>query len=112
MVWQAESGHLLERWEVNMSDKKGTQETIEVLQLVLTLVELLAKEIKGDGLQWTDAVKVVMSSEFQEKLGKAVAGFTEIPGEVDDLSGIEVIDLAEFALRATKTVLLNIGRAA
>ncbi|WP_141732396.1 hypothetical protein [Oligoflexus tunisiensis] len=95
-----------------MSEKKGTQETIEVLQLVLTLVELLAAEIKGDGLQWTDAVKVVMSPEFQEKLARALAGFTAIPGEVEDLSGIEMIDLAEFALRATKSVLLNIGRAA
>ncbi len=95
-----------------MSEKAGTKETMEMLQLVVTLTGLLAREIKGDGLQWTDVLKIVTSPEFQGKLAEAVSGFKEIPGEIQDLSGFEAIDLAEFALKATKSVLQSLGKAA
>lgn len=95
-----------------MVEKTGTKETMEMLQLVVTLTGLLAKEIKGDGLQWTDVLKIVTSSEFQSKLAETVSGFSDIPDEIQDLSGFEAIDIAEFALKATKAVLQNLGKAA
>jgi len=95
-----------------MVEKTGTKETMEMLQLVVTLTGLLAQEIKGDGLQWTDVLKIVTSADFQSRLAEAVSGFSDIPDEIQDLSGFEAIDIAEFALKATKTVLQNLGKAA
>lgn len=97
-----------------MSDVKGTKETFEMLQLVLTIAKLVTKEIRGDGLQWTDAIKIVTSSEFQAKLAEALGGLSEVPGELEDLGRSEGIDLAIFALKSAREVLaeLDTGRVA
>ncbi|MDQ3234537.1 MAG: hypothetical protein M3Q07_22260 [Pseudobdellovibrionaceae bacterium] len=96
-----------------MSEEKGIKETVEVLQVVLIVAELVFKELRGDGLQVTDAVKIALSSEFREKLAEAVAGAGEVPAELQDLSRIEAIDLALFALNGAKAIVANsLARAA
>jgi hypothetical protein len=97
-----------------MSDTKGTKETFEMLQLVLTIAKLVAKEMVGDGFQWTDVIKIVTSSEFQVKLAEALAGLSEVPEEIEDLGKAEGIDLAIFVLKSAREVLveLDIERAA
>ncbi len=95
-----------------MSEEKGVKETVEVLQVVLIVAELVCKELRGDGLQVTDAIKIAMSSEFREKLGEAVAGAGEVPAELQDLSRVEAIDLAIFALNSAKSIVTSFDRAA
>ena len=95
-----------------MEVKLGTKETMDMLELVLALAELVATEIKGDGLQWTDAIKIVMSTDFQGKLGEAISGFAEIPGEIEGLSALEGLDIAEFAIKGARSLLAKLEGAA
>jgi hypothetical protein len=85
---------------------------MNVLDLAFTTAELVVKEIAGDGLQWTDAIKILTSSEFQQKFAEVLAGFSDVPGEIRDLSTFEGLDLAEHALAGAKRVIVSFGRAA
>ncbi len=94
-----------------MSDTKGTKETVEMLNLVLTIAKLVVKELMTDGLQWTDAIKIVTGGEFQVKLAEAVAGLSEVPEEIADLDKVEGIDLAIRALESARELVAELQNA-
>jgi hypothetical protein len=92
-------------------EKQGIKETMEVLALVGVIAGFLAKELQGDGLQLTDAVKLVLKPDFQAKLAEAVSGVTSIAGEIEDLSKYEVLDLSEFVLKTTRGIVETLAQA-
>ncbi|MDQ3230805.1 MAG: hypothetical protein M3Q07_03210 [Pseudobdellovibrionaceae bacterium] len=95
-----------------MSDKQGTKETLEVIELVATLAGLIFKEIRGDGLQLSDAAKIVLSADFQMKLAEALAGITLVREEIDDLSVPEGFTIAKRLLTVAEDIVVSTSRAA
>ena len=95
-----------------MTDDRGPKETMEILGLVLTLAKLITKEVKGDGLQWSDAFKIITSPEFQVKMAEAVEGISQIPGEVKALSATQGLDIAGYLIKGTKELLDDLEAAA
>lgn len=95
-----------------MTETKGTNETMNVIKFVFAVAEAVAKEVSGDGLQWSDIPKIVTGPALQEALAAAISGFTDLPGEIKDLSTIEALDVAGQALDGAKRVIQAIGKAA
>ncbi len=95
-----------------MTEEKGPKETMEVLGLVLTLAKLVTKEVKGDGLQWSDAFKIITSPEFQVKIAEAVAGISDLPGEVRSLSARQGLGIAGYLIQGTEELLDELEAAA
>jgi hypothetical protein len=95
-----------------MGDKQGTKETLEVIELVAILAGLIFKEIRGDGLQLSDAARIVLSADFQTKLAEALGGITLVRAEVEDLSTAEGFVIARRLLTVAEDIVLTAGRAA
>jgi hypothetical protein len=95
-----------------MGEQQGTKETLEVIELVATLAGLIFKEIRGDGLQLSDAAKIVLSADFQAKLAEALAGITLVGAEIEDLSAAEGFVIAKRLLTAAEDIVVSTRRAA
>jgi hypothetical protein len=94
-----------------IQEKVGIKETVEMIALVGVVASLIAKELAGDGLQLSDAVKIIMKPEFQSKLAEAVSGISAVPGEIQDLSKFEVLDISEFVLKTTRGIVESLAGA-
>ncbi|HYX35804.1 MAG TPA: hypothetical protein VE954_22120 [Oligoflexus sp.] len=92
--------------------EQGTKETLEVIELVATLAGLIFKEIRGDGLQLSDAAMIVLSPDFQTKLAVALAGITLVREEIDDLSVPEGFTIAKRLLTVAEDIVVSTSRAA
>jgi hypothetical protein len=82
----------------------GIKETMDAVALVSVVAVFVAKELRADGLQLTDAVVLLTKPDFQSRLIEAVSGISQVPGEVADLSAYEVLDLSEYVLKTVRTV--------
>ncbi len=87
-----------------MSEKAGIKETIEVIELIGVVAGAIVRELQSEGLQLSDAVKIVMSPGFQTKLAEALSGIGSTPNELKDLSKFEVLDLAELILKTARGI--------
>lgn len=85
-------------------EKESTKELLEVIELISVIAKQVYKEVRGDGLQLTDAVKIVLDPQFQSALAEALAGITIIPKEVEDLSALEGISIAKRLLTVAEEV--------
>ncbi len=88
-----------------MSEKAGIKETVEVIELIGVVAGAIVRELRTDGLQLSDAVKIVMSPGFQTKLAEALSGMGSAPDELQDLSKFEVLDLAELILKTVRGII-------
>ena len=85
--------------------KLSINETKDVLNLIEVISSLVVKEVKGDGLQWTDALTLISNNDFQVKLAGAVAGIKAVGPELADLDGYESLDLAEHVLGLVRKIM-------
>ncbi|NRA63472.1 MAG: hypothetical protein HRU19_03250 [Pseudobacteriovorax sp.] len=81
------------------------KETQDVIALITTLGVLIGREVSGDGLQLTDVLKLLESSEFRENLEAALDGALLVPVELQDLTISEGFDLSMTALEAFRKIL-------
>ncbi len=95
-----------------MTDTKGIKQTMNVLALGFTIAEFLAREIKGDGLQWSDVFKLLAEEGAEKRLGEILANYSELRGELIDISSWEVIKIAEFSLQGTRRLIQVVSEAA
>lgn len=95
-----------------MAEKLGTKETREVIDFVFGAAVILIREKMKDGLQWTDAIKLMTHEELQRLLVSAAAGISVVDDELSDLSGFEGLDLALYALTRSKELLTEMKGAA
>lgn len=91
-----------------MSEKTGIKETIEVIELIGVVSGAIVRELRTDGLQLSDAVKIVMSPTFQVKLAEALSGIGGATIELQDLSKLEVLDLAEIVLKTARGIVQSL----
>jgi hypothetical protein len=96
---------------VKMSEKAGIKETVEVIELIGVVAEAIIRELRTDGLQLSDAVKIVMSPAFQVKLAEALSGIGGASDELQDLSKIEALDLAEIVLKTVRGIVQSLAEA-
>lgn len=92
--------------------RKDIKETLEVIDLVVEVAKLIYREVQGDGLQLSDAAKIVLNSEFQSKLASAIAGISQVPDEFQDLSTVEAFTVAKRLLSGAEEVLQVARKAA
>ncbi len=92
-----------------MSEKAGIKETVEVIELIGVVAGAIVRELRTDGLQLSDAVKIVMSPGFQAKLAEALSGIGSAPDELQDLSKFEVLDLAERILKTARGIIQGLA---
>ena len=85
--------------------KTGTKETMEVLALVGVIAKEIYTEIRGDGLEWTDLVKIALSDDFQRNLGEAIKGMERVDDELRDLDATEGLEIAEYVIKIAKEVI-------
>jgi hypothetical protein len=92
-----------------MSEKTGIKETVDVIELIGVITGAIVRELRTDGLQLSDAVKIVMNPAFQVKLAEALSGIGSAPDELQDLSKFEVLDLAEIILKTTRSIVQGLS---
>jgi hypothetical protein len=88
------------------------KEFADVLLLVVAITKFVKRELAGDGLQTTDLIKLAASREFQSRFVEAIAGLGEIPKEISEITALDGIDLAIFALTAAREVVSDQERVA
>ena len=90
--------------DVGTRDVVGVEQTADVIRAggVLTgeLLRLLA-----DGVDVTDAVALVMSSDVRDAVADAVDGGGSVPDELGNLSTAEAFELTQVALDTIKDAL-------
>jgi hypothetical protein len=87
------------------------KETLEVLDVGLTFAELLYDEIKEDGFQATDIVKVISSEKFLIKVRHAFTGATLVPGELQSLKGLGALAMVRKVVDSAERVLVKYEKA-
>ena len=95
-----------------MTDTKGTEKTMNVINLVFAVAEAVAKEVSGDGLQWSDIPKIFAGPSLQDAIAAAASSFAGLPGKIKDLTTLEGIDVTTHVLDGTKRVVLALRKAA
>ena len=81
------------------------KETKDLIELITTLGVLIGREVSGDGLQLTDVLKLLESSEFRGNLEEALDGALLVPIELGDLSLSEGFELSMLVLEAFRKIL-------
>ena len=88
-----------------MTQQRGTKETMQVLSLIGVIAGQIYSEIKGDGLDWTDLVKIVISDDFQRNLAEAISGIDQVDDELRDLDAMEGLEIAGSVIRIAKEII-------
>jgi hypothetical protein len=60
-----------------LKNKLAAGEYLKIANLIKTLVKLALKELQGDGLSWSDALKFLKSEELQMQIMEILGSFVE-----------------------------------
>ena len=88
--------------------KVGIKNTKEVLELARFLTLYLIKEIKDDGVQVDDFVRLLKTPAFMAKFLPAAEEALKIKEEIDDLDFMEGYELAQYMYSFGRDVLAHI----
>ena len=89
-----DSWDILKQKELNMAEeKKGIEETKELLEFVFSLAEAIKKSNADGEFNWRDGLNFI---EPLKRLGPAIDNIEEIVPEVADLDAEEWTELVEF----------------
>jgi hypothetical protein len=92
-----------------MAEQKGIQETKELLVALGGLSVVVAQAVKGGGNAAEIGSRIgsalVANPGLIDQVKTAVAGVSEIPAELRDLSLGEIMDLCQVSIQTTKSAL-------
>jgi len=89
-----DSWDILKQKELNMAEeKKGIEETKELLEFVFSLAEAIKKSNADGEFNWRDGLNFI---EPLKRLGPAIDNIEEIVPEIGDLDAEEWAELVEF----------------
>ena len=89
-----DSWDILKQKELNMAEeKRGIEETKELLEFVFSLAEAIKKSNADGEFNWRDGLNFI---EPLKRLGPAIDNIEEIVPEVADLDSEEWTELVEF----------------
>lgn len=75
-----------ERMAQDLEEERGIQELMDIIDAMEALGLTLIREVKEDGLQYTDLFQVPLNKDLRSKVVEAFRDSEKIPAEVEDLS--------------------------